>query len=105
MAFLLSKILVFNFSIMQKPDTITSLDKNKEPKVFTLEFNEGQPVFLSSNKTSVGCPSLHLNVEEIQQRLIQAGYSSELIQEVSGYLRGIVCHIVQKNLNQLLPYE
>jgi DUF971 family protein len=90
---------------MQNPATITSLDKNNEPYVFTLKFNEGQPVFLSSNKTSVGCPSLHLTVEEIQQRLINAGYSSEMIQELSGCLRGIVRHTIIKNLNQQLPYD
>lgn len=90
---------------MKNPATITSLDKNKEPKVFTLEFNEGQPVFLSSNKTSVGCPSLHLTVEESQKRLINAGYSSEMIQELSGYLRGIVRHTIIKNLNKQLPYD
>lgn len=90
---------------MKNPDTINSLDKNNDPIVFTLEFNEGQPVFLSSNKTQVGCPSLYLTVEEIQQQLIGAGYSSEMIQELSGYLRGIVRHTIIKNLNQQLPYD
>ena len=103
MAFLMHLLL---FSSMKKTDTIKELDKNTHNTKIALEFNEGQPrVFLSSNKTSAGCPLLHLNVKAVQLELIENGYSEDKVNQITGYIRGIVQHIVTKNLNQIFPYE
>jgi len=84
---------------------MTLLDKSTYDAQTPLESNEGQRVLLSSDRASSRCPSLDLSVENVQQQMIQKGYSSEAVESMTAYIRGIAHEIVIRTLNKKIPYE
>lgn len=84
---------------MNKTATIKQLDK-KTDNTTALESSKGQPeVFLSSNKTKVGCPLLHLRYQKARHELLASGMTSEDLEELEYLLKGVIQCVINQQLN------